>query len=66
MRAILWSSLVLLSFVCSAQVQFENGPWYASQVRDIAIGYRDGSPVMYAVNMSYAGNPTSRTLVKST
>lgn len=65
MRTAIISMMLLLSCVCVAQFQFEDGPWYAARVRDIAVGYTNGVSVIYAVNMS-GGYLTTRTLVKST
>lgn len=65
MRTAIISIMLLLSCVCVAQFQFEDGPWYAARVRDIAVGYTNGVSVIYAVNMS-GGCLTTRTLVKST
>lgn len=37
MRATIIALLFLLSCVCTAQFQFEDGPWYAARVRDIIL-----------------------------
>jgi len=45
-------AIILFITPSSAQFSSEDGPWYAARVRDIAVGYKNGSSIIYAVNMS--------------
>jgi photosystem II stability/assembly factor-like uncharacterized protein len=65
MRTRIITIMLLVSRISVAQFQFEDSPWYAARVRDIAVGYNNGISVIYAVNMS-GGYLTTRSLVKST
>lgn len=67
----LWAAFALLIAVGSAvedgrsqqsraEWRFENGPWTAGFVPDLAIGYKDGSSVVYAVSAGTIAKSTNQ------